>query len=79
VCSLDNFDRLISGSVSNTLEKQGIADVNDRPTGLKLPLNLKVNTNANPFDLHDVFNPPPGNNARGLFNLHNPVALFCCP
>ena len=29
VCYLDNFDRPISGSVSNTLEKQGIADASD--------------------------------------------------
>jgi hypothetical protein len=30
---LDNFDRLISGSVSNTLEKQEIADPSDIPPG----------------------------------------------
>jgi len=29
VCSLDNFGRLIFASVSNTLEKQGIADPSD--------------------------------------------------
>jgi len=33
VCSLDNFDRLFSGSVNNTLEKQGIADASDIPAG----------------------------------------------
>ena len=33
MCSLNNFDRLISGSVSNTLEKQGIADASDIPRG----------------------------------------------
>ncbi len=33
MCSLDNFDRLISGSVSNTLEEQGIADASDIPPG----------------------------------------------
>jgi len=33
VCSLDNFDLLISGSVSNTLEEQGIADSSDIPAG----------------------------------------------
>jgi hypothetical protein len=33
VCSLDNFDLLISGRVSNTLEKQGIADASDIPAG----------------------------------------------
>ena len=33
VCSLDNFNRLISGNVSNTLEKQGIADAPDIPRG----------------------------------------------
>ena len=33
MCSLDNFARLLSGSVSNTIEQQGIADPSDLPRG----------------------------------------------
>ena len=33
MCSLDNFDRLFSGSVSHTPEEQGIADPSDISSG----------------------------------------------
>jgi hypothetical protein len=33
VCFIDNFDRLISGSVIKTIEKQRIAGTSDIPPG----------------------------------------------
>jgi hypothetical protein len=47
VCSLDNFNRLFSGSVSNTLERQGIADASGVPRG-RGKGNTKSNLNKKP-------------------------------
>ena len=76
MCSLDNFDRLFSGSVSNTLERQGIAYASDIPRGRGKGNSLQTPCFSIPNQLNSPITQPLQQSGFRPMTDHQPRHVF---